>query len=145
MLYRNRSCKNENNKNTPSRIRVFLSLLIFLTVTRHAASIFTMCTNMIKKEGRWIWHSLFTSSRRYYCVSGTSVAGGGGGGGQLPPNNAFSEFCRYIWKFVGTYKPTSILHVSVPTKYLKYQQNIEGNSTFRMWKCEHFLSSLAYT
>ena len=29
------------------------------------------------------------------------------------------------------------------TKYLKYQQNIEGNSSFRMWKCENFLSSLA--
>ena len=30
----------------------------------------------------------------------------------------------------------------VPTKYLKYQQNIERNSSFRMWKCEKFLSSL---
>ena len=29
------------------------------------------------------------------------------------------------------------------TKYLKYQQNIEVNSNFRMWKCENFLSSLA--
>ena len=26
---------------------------------------------------------------------------------------------------------------------LKYQQNIEGNNSFRMWKCEKFLSSLA--
>ena len=42
----------------------------------------------------------------------TSVARGGGGGGggcwqegQLPPppHNAFSEYCRYIWKSVGTY------------------------------------------
>ena len=24
------------------------------------------------------------------------------------------------------------------TKYLKYQQNIEGNSSIRMWKCEKF-------
>ena len=31
------------------------------------------------------------------------------------------------------------------TKYLKYQQNIEGNSSFRIWKCENFLSSLAYS
>ena len=23
-------------------------------------------------------------------------------------------------------------------KYQKYQQNIEGNSSFRMWKCENF-------
>ena len=30
------------------------------------------------------------------------------------------------------------------TKYLKYKQNIEGNSSFRKWKCENFLSSLAY-
>ena len=29
------------------------------------------------------------------------------------------------------------------TKYLKYQQNIEGNSSFRMWKCDNFISSLA--
>ena len=29
------------------------------------------------------------------------------------------------------------------TKYQKYQQNIKGNSSFRMWKCENFLSSLA--
>ena len=29
------------------------------------------------------------------------------------------------------------------TKYLKSQQNIEGNSSLRMWKCENFLSSLA--
>ena len=41
----------------------------------------------------------------------TSVAGGGGGG-QLPSNNAFfSEFCRCIWKSVGTFKPTSICHL----------------------------------
>ena len=31
------------------------------------------------------------------------------------------------------------------TKYLKYQQNIEGNSSIRMWKCENFKArSLAY-
>ena len=29
------------------------------------------------------------------------------------------------------------------TKYLKYQQNIEGNSSFRMGKFENFQSSLA--
>ena len=42
----------------------------------------------------------------------------------------FSEFCRYIWKFVATCKPTSMSFV--PTKYLKYQQNIERNSSFRI-------------
>ena len=63
------------------------------------------------------------------CVCATSVArgGGGGAGGQFhpppPPNNAFSEFCRYIWEFVGTCKPTSMSFV--PTKFLKYRQNIE--------------------
>ena len=41
--------------------------------------------------------------------------GGGGGGG----NNAFSEFCRYILKFVGTCKPTRMSFV--PTKIVKYQ------------------------
>ena len=30
------------------------------------------------------------------------------------------------------------------TKYLKYQQNIEGNSSFRISKCNFFLSSLAH-
>ena len=75
----------------------------------------------------------------------TSVARGGGGGGNFPPppHNAFSEFCRYIWKFVGTCKPTSMPFV--PTKYLMYPQNIERNSSFRIWKCKKFLSSLAYT
>ena len=34
-----------------------------------------------------------------------------------PPRNAFSEFWRYIWKFVGTCKPTS--RFTVPTRYLK--------------------------
>ena len=29
------------------------------------------------------------------------------------------------------------------TKYIKYRQNIEGNDSFRMWKCENFQSSLA--
>ena len=37
-----------------------------------------------------------------YLPRSTSVARGGGGGGRGPPNNALSEFCRYIWKFVGT-------------------------------------------
>ena len=54
-----------------------------------------------------------------------SVAGGGGGGAG--------------GQFVGTFRNLS-LHVSrqltsmsfVPTKYLKYQQNIERNSSFRM-------------
>ena len=52
--------------------------------------------------------------------------------------------------FVGTFggkniykscKPTSMSFV--PTKYLKYQQNIQRNSSFRMQKCEKILSSLA--
>ena len=66
----------------------------------------------------------------------TSVARGGGGGGQgaiippPPPNNAFLEFCRYICKFIGTCKPTSMS--CIPSKYLKYQQNIERNSSFGM-------------
>ena len=38
-----------------------------------------------------------------------------------PPNNAFLEFCRYIWKFVGTSKPTSLSFV--PTEYLKPSTN----------------------
>ena len=35
-----------------------------------------------------------------------------------------------IYKFVGTYKPTSMSFL--PTKYLMYQQNNERNSSFRM-------------
>ena len=76
----------------------------------------------------------------YFLIECTSVdKGGGGAGGQRPPsNNAFSEFCRYIWKFVGTCKPTSMPFV--PTKYLKYQLNFERNNSFRMWKCNFFRS-----
>ena len=54
----------------------------------------------------------------------------GGGGGLPPPHIAFSEFCRYIWKVVGTCNPTSMSFV--PTQYLKYQQNIEIDNSFRM-------------
>ena len=43
----------------------------------------------------------------------------GGGGG----NNAFRSF-------FGTCKPTNMSFV--PTKYLKYQQNIDKNSSFRI-------------
>ena len=39
-----------------------------------------------------------------------------------PPHNAFSEFCRYIWKFVGTCKPTNMSFV--PAKYKKYTNQI---------------------
>ena len=63
-------------------------------------------------------------------VAGGWGWGGGRAGGQFPPtpNDAFSEFCRYISKFVATCKPTSMSFV--PTKCLKYQQNIERNSSF---------------
>ena len=60
----------------------------------------------------------------------------GGGGGQPPPHNVFSEFCRYISKFVATCKPTSMSFV--PTKYLKYQQNIERTGCglgWVVWMC----------
>ena len=30
------------------------------------------------------------------------------------------------------------------TKYLKYQQNIEGNSSIRMWKCENLKLARIY-
>ena len=52
-------------------------------------------------------------------IQDISVAGGwgGGGGGQGK-------------QFVGTCKPTSMSFVT--TKYLKYRQNIERNSSFRM-------------
>ena len=60
-------------------------------------------------------------------ITTTSVARGGGGGqgGNCLPNNAFSEFCRYIWKFVGTLYMLADKHVictvdkvsEVPTKY----------------------------
>ena len=48
--------------------------------------------------------------------------GGGGAEGPPfapppPPHNAFSEFCRFIWKFVGTWDPASMSFV--PTKYWK--------------------------
>ena len=43
--------------------------------------------------------------RKLMFLSLISVAREGGRGAIAPPppHNAFSEFCRYIWKFVGTY------------------------------------------
>ena len=73
------------------------------------------------------------------CVC-TSLAGGGGGGGgvgdreQLPPNNAFSEFCRYTF---GNFS----VHVRRQACHL-YRQNIDRNSSFRMWKYDNFLRLL---
>ena len=46
---------------------------------------------------------------------------------------------KYVWRC--NWRPENI-YVS-ETKYLKYQQNIEGNSSFRISKCKNFLSSLA--
>ena len=64
-------------------------------------------------------------------LQSTNVArGGGGGGGAGAPIMLFRSF-------VGIFGNLSV-HVSrqsmlfVPTKYLKYQQNIERNSSFRM-------------
>ena len=61
-----------------------------------------------------------------------SVARGGGGGcrGAIapPPNKSFSEFCRYIWKFVGTCKPTSIV-------IILYRQSI--------WSTDKILKEIA--
>ena len=39
------------------------------------------------------------------------------------------------------------IYVSEHKVYQNYQQNIEGNtsSSFRMWKCENFPRSLAYS
>ena len=59
-------------------------------MTASAASNLHMLQNMC-----WRQHS--TSYKEISVPMTTSVARGGGGG-----NNAFSEFCRYIWKFVGT-------------------------------------------
>ena len=48
--------------------------------------------------------------------------GGGGLGGRLPPQMKFNH-----------------------DLFQMNQQNIERNSSLRMWKCQNFLSSLAYT
>ena len=69
-------------------------------------------------------------------MDSTSVArrgGGGGGGGKgpmappPPPIMPFRSFVGTFGKFVDTRKPTSMSFV--PTKYPKYQQNIERNNT----------------
>ena len=85
---------------------------------------------------RYFWFNVSTLLFNCYTLTISVARGGGGGHLPPPPNNAFSEFCRYIWKFVGTYKPTSMSFV--PTKYLKYQQNIERNSSFRNVKMRKF-------
>ena len=80
------------------------------------------------------WWGLFSLQLTFGRRKSTSVARGGGGNCPPPPNNAFSEFCRYC-------KPTSMSFV--PTKYLKYRQNIKRNNTFRKSQCQNCLSSLA--
>ena len=44
------------------------------------------------------------------------------------------------------YRQNVICMSFIPTKYLKYRQNIERNGSFRLWKMQKnkFLSSLAY-
>ena len=101
-----------------------------------------VCDMVVKP---WCLSVCLCNSRYSMHLQHYSVARGGGRGAFAPPppHNTFSEFCRYIWEFVGTCKPTSMSFV--PTKNLKYQQNIKRNSSFRMWTCEKNLCSLAYT
>ena len=79
----------------------------------------------------------------------TSVAGvGGGWGGNCPPPPPPIMLFR---NFLGTIGNLSVqvsrqvCHLYRQLKNLKYmyQQNIERNSSSRMWKCIFFLSSLA--
>ena len=80
------------------------------------------------RENTVFKHELSKSPYRGRSISvARAQRGGGVGRGAIappPPNNALSEFCRYIWKFVGTCKPTSMSFVptklsEVPTKYWK--------------------------
>ena len=50
-------------------------------------------------------------------------------------------FCRYIWKFVGTCKPTSMSFV--PTKYLKYQRSFRMRKFSKLARsaCSHNIYS----
>ena len=75
----------------------------------------------------------------YVIDMSTSVAmKGGGGGGNYSPHVFFSGSFGNV-----------LVHVSRQAchlyrqKYPKYEQNIERNSSFRMWKYQHFLSSIA--
>ena len=47
--------------------------------------------------------------------------------------NRLKSCCVTLWR----------MYYVTETKYLKYQQNIERNSSFRMWKCEKRNSKLA--
>ena len=64
----------------------------------------------------------------------------GGGGGELPPIMLYGSFVGTFGNLsVSGCKPTSMTFV--PTQYLKHLHH-ERNSSFRMWKCENYLSSL---
>ena len=60
-------------------------------------------------------------------ITGVLVGGGGGLGGRLPPK----------WNSIMTYYKFN------HDLFSMYQQNIERNSSLRMWKSQNFLSSLA--
>ena len=76
------------------------------------------------------------------------------------PTDSFSHYETGFALYTPTYKVNSLVRWRtlvvassstfgimsfVPTKYLMDQQNIERNSSFLIWKCENFPSSLAYS
>ena len=78
-----------------------------------------MCIKYIERCNQVIFNSSPTGVGPVFSNKGLGVG--------AIANNAFLKFYWYTWKFVGTCKPTSMSFV--PTKYLKYQQNIERNSS----------------
>ena len=113
-----------NNKSTRMRILLF---------RRRKSFIFISCSS------DWLYANEFVLGVRN-CRGKKNFAGGGGGGrGATPPPPIM-----LFQSFVGTFRNLSLHHTCkptsmsfVPTKYLKYQQNIERNfCSFRMSKCE---------
>ena len=97
--------------------------LLFITLPIYTISLIETFMEISTVNSKMKWHKRGFASSHKMCHNSylmyhinTSVAREGPGGGGGGPNNAISEFCRYIWQFVGTCKPASMSFV--PTKYL---------------------------
>ena len=93
---------------------------------------FTGCTTKESTSMDSIMHSISVVCANSVIVHISVARGGGGGGGNcLTPIMLFRSFVGTFGNLsVHVCKPTSMSFV--PTKYLKYRQNIERNSSFRM-------------
>ena len=92
----------------------------------------------------WTWPTAELTSKKKKIYIYISKTIGGGATAPLPPPPP--PWRRHWCHTISNKRKLHLLYnigLYAETKYQKYQQNIERNSSFRMWKCENFLSSLA--